>query len=74
MSNNDFAQFPHTPTITVKPFRAHADQAVLDDLKRRLEDAPTPRKTYENTTFKGQLGITREWLLKATEHWKSFDW
>ena len=70
---SDYSKFPHTPSIPVKPFRAHCSDEILTDLKSRLQNSLPPRKTYENTT-NTNFGITREWLVDAIEQWKTFDW
>ena len=69
----DFGKLPHKPNgIEVTPFKAHAEDAQLEDLKRRICETPTPKKTYENSTTKEQLGITRDWLVKAIDRWEGF--
>jgi hypothetical protein len=69
-----FHTFPHTPSVEVKPFTVDFPQADIDDLQRRIADAPRRRRTYENSTTDEQLGVTREWLENALETWKAFDW
>ena len=71
---NPFHSFPSTPSIVVKPFRVDIAQDKLDDLRRRIDDAPAPRKTFENTTSDEELGIKRDWLETAVAQWKTFDW
>lgn len=71
---NPFHTFPHTPTVPVSPYTIDIPQETIDDLKRRLNDAPTPRTTFENSHTDEQLGITRKWLVDAVEEWKKFDW
>ncbi|ORX39119.1 Alpha/Beta hydrolase protein [Kockovaella imperatae] len=71
----DFSKFPHEPTISIKPFTAHCSDEVLADLKHRVNDSESPRKTYENTTATDRgLGLARDWLVKAIDEWKTFDW
>lgn len=69
-----FHTFPHPPSVQVKPFKVEFPQADIDDLKRRINDAPPRRKTYENSTTDEPLGVTREWLENALEEWKNLDW
>jgi len=71
---NPFHSFPSTPTVDVTPFRVDFPQEKLDDLRRRIDDAPEPRKTFENSTTDEQLGITRDWLTHAVAQWKKHDW
>lgn len=65
---------PNSPTIEVKPFEVDIQQKQIDDLKRRLEDTPTPRTTFENTTTDEQVGIKKDWLVGAVDEWKAYDW
>jgi hypothetical protein len=69
-----YATFPHDPSIPFKTFKAAIPQTAIDDLKRRINDSPVPRKTYENNCTKEQLGVTWEWMKDAVEEWKTFDW
>ena len=71
---NPFHTFPHTPTIPISPFRVAIPQTDIEDLKRRVNDAPKPHRTFENSTTDEDLGITREWLTHAVDEWKRFDW
>lgn len=67
--------FPHDPSINISPFHPSAPQAVLDDLKRRLEDAAPLPDTYETSGAAEQpLGVTRKWVESAIKEWKQFDW
>ncbi len=71
---NPFHTLPHTPSIPVTPYKVNISQEKIDDLKRRINDAPTPRRTFENSHTDEPLGLIRDWLLRAIEEWKSFDW
>ena len=74
-----FHTLPNEPTIPLKPFKADIPQSVLDDLKRRIEDTPEIRDTYENLNRaekEGEdLGVKKDWLNKAIKEWTGeFDW
>lgn len=71
---NPFHTFPHTPTIPISPFTVNIAQGKIDDLKRRINDAVKPRKTFENSTTDEPVGVTYDWLTNALEEWKTFDW
>ena len=71
---NPFHTFPNTPAIKIDPHSVNIPQEKIDDLKRRINDAPKPRKTFENSSTDEPLGLTHEWLTGAIEKWKSFDW
>ena len=63
----------------MKPFKAEIPQSILDDLKRRIEDTPEIRDTYENldrAEKNGEdLGVKKEWMTEAIREWKAgFDW
>lgn len=74
-----FHTLPNEPSIPLKPFTAEIAQSVLDDLKRRIEDTPEIRDTYENLDRAEKdgedLGIKKDWMSEAIKGWKgTFDW
>lgn len=74
-NNTGFNVFPRNSTVCAEPFEVHVDAKVLSDLRLLLELLPIAPATYENTLADASLGLRREWLIEAIEHWKnSFDW
>jgi hypothetical protein len=71
---SSFATLPHAPTIPIRSFRADIAQSAIDDLSRRLHDTSLPRKTFENSHTKEELGVTWDWMKDAVDQWKTFDW
>lgn len=79
MSENTlpFSSPPYRPTIPIRSFHANIPRDDVDELKTLLRQAVKrpPRETYENTTSKLNLGVTREWMIEMTKYWSErFDW
>ena len=54
------------------PFQARVDQAVLEDLKRRLARTRWPD---EQAGVEWQLGVPLDYMRRITDHWRDvFDW
>jgi hypothetical protein len=74
-----FQQLPNEPTISLEPFKASIPDSVLEDLKRRINDTPEIRDTYE-TLGKAEkdgedLGVKKNWMTDAISLWTGkFDW
>ena len=73
-ADRPFHQPPFTPSIEVNAWRVEFPQEQIDQLRRRIEDTPAPRKTFENSKTVEPVGITLEWLQDAINQWKVFDW
>jgi hypothetical protein len=74
-----FQKLPNEPTIPLKEFTANIPDSVLEDLKRRIEDTPEIRDTYEtlgNAEKDGEdLGVKKDWIKDAIALWTgNFDW
>jgi hypothetical protein len=74
-----FQNLPNEPTIPLKEFTAKIPDSVLEDLKRRIEDTPEIRDTYEtlgNAEKDGEdLGVKKDWIKEAISFWTGgFDW
>jgi hypothetical protein len=74
-----FQKLPNEPTIPLKEFTANIPDSVLEDLKRRIQDTPEIRDTYEtlgNAEKDGEdLGVKKDWIKEAISLWTGdFDW
>lgn len=74
-----FHQLPHKATIPLEPFSAEIPESVLEDLKRRIEDTPEIRETYETTGRAERdgedLGVKKDWINEALKLWTGdFEW
>jgi hypothetical protein len=74
-----FHQLPHKPTVALEPFEANISDSVLEDLKRRIDDIPEIRDTYETlgrAERDGEdLGVKKDWITEAIKLWTGgFDW
>lgn len=77
--SKSFQKLPNEPTIPLKEFTANIPDSVLEDLKRRIEDTPVIRDTYEtlgNAEKDGEdLGVKKGWITEAVSLWTGeFDW
>jgi pimeloyl-ACP methyl ester carboxylesterase len=63
---------PPADSSEIKPFEIHVDQAILDDLRGRLDRARIPDEVANEDWA---YGVNREWLVDFVETWKtSYDW
>jgi len=74
-----FQKLPNEPTIPLKEFIANIPDSVLEDLKRRIQDTPEIRDTYETLGHAEKdgedLGVKKDWMKKAIALWTGdFDW
>jgi hypothetical protein len=74
-----FHQLPHKATIPLEPFSAEIPESVLEDLKRRIDDTPEIRETYETTGRAERdgedLGVKKDWTNEALKLWTGdFKW
>ena len=77
MASKAFATLPEKASSSIKPFTidfSHSDIKRMTDL---LKLTSVAGENYENALANGErhLGVRRDWLNKAKEHWETkFDW
>jgi microsomal epoxide hydrolase len=70
-----FDQLPLGAANFVKRIQVRIDDKKINQLKSLVEIAPVAVPTWENGREDRDLGVSREWLLNAKEHWTSnFSW
>ncbi|KAK0411861.1 hypothetical protein QR680_005884 [Steinernema hermaphroditum] len=64
----------HADNTAIKPFKVNVPDAVLQDLKRRLEQSRLGHEVLEDVdSF--EYGFNSKYLLEVKEHWlKKYDW
>ncbi len=67
-SSEAYAHLPHEPTIPIERFHAAVPPTDVDDLHALLRQGVKrpPKETYENTTSKLNLGVTRDWMIETS--------
>lgn len=74
---SSFANPPDNATISLHPFKFHAQQADLDRLKRKLNDVEDIPSTYENSFAPDgmELGVRKGWIEEMLGEWRGeYDW
>lgn len=71
----DYGKLPPGGTLHPKPFKAHADDEKLQQLKDLIRLSPIGPAVFENTNSGQRYGMRRDWLTAAKKHWQTqFDW
>lgn len=66
---------PSNATLKPEKFTAHVSDQEIDEFKQLLKLSRIGPKTYENQKPDDYLGISREWLVGAKDHWlNKYDW
>lgn len=66
---------PSNATLKPEEFTAHVSDSEIDDFKQLLKLSRIGPKTYENQNPDDYLGISREWLVEAKDHWlNNYHW
>ncbi|KAK3713535.1 hypothetical protein LTR37_008493 [Vermiconidia calcicola] len=74
-----FDTIPSRASLKPEPFNAHVPDLQLEGLKFLLRVSPIGPETYENQVANAEdytsLGISRNWLAEAKDHWiQKYDW
>ena len=71
-----YSQLPaKADSKAIKPFALHIDQSKVDNMLHMVRSAPLGPRTFENLKTDRSMGMTYDWLSKATEYWTTqFSW
>ncbi|KAH8431642.1 uncharacterized protein LDX57_009298 [Aspergillus melleus] len=69
-----FSQVPSGAKIPPSPFRIHVPDEDLEELQLLVRLSKIAPPTFESQQQDRKYGVTTEWLTRAREAWKTFDW
>ncbi|KAK4503682.1 hypothetical protein PRZ48_004597 [Zasmidium cellare] len=74
-----FDKAPSNGSLKLQPFKAHVSDEELNDFKQLVKLSKIGPKTYENqvTNVKDytSMGVDRQWLSDAKQHWETnYNW
>ena len=77
MASKPFGTLPEKASSDIQPFTIDFPDAEIKKIVDLLKLTPVAKESYENAlpNEDRRLGLRRDWLLKAKEHWETkFDW
>ena len=71
----DYSKLPSKVKVKPTPFKAHAPEEKITQMKELIKISPIGPVSYENQQEDRAWGLTRQWLSDAKDHWANkFDW